>query len=120
MPAQVVVVLREPEIGAQAAAALQAAGYDTVAIPDSMQALRALEESTRAQVLITSVNFERGKPNGLALARMTRMRRPELKVIFTNGPDAEQHVSRDGMFLPSPLRPERLAETVARLMDGQT
>jgi len=118
MPAQVVVVLREAELGAQAAAALQAAGYDAVAIPDSMQALRALEASRHAEVLITSVNFESGKPNGLALARMTRLRRPELKVIFSNGPDAEQHVNRDGTFLPSPLQPERIAEAVAKLMNG--
>ncbi len=118
MPAQVVVVLREAELGAQAAAALQAAGYDALAIADSMQALRALEQGRRAELLITSVNFERGKPNGLALARMTRLRRPELKVIFTNGADSEQHVSDDGTFLLSPLRPDRLADAVARLIDG--
>jgi len=116
MPAQVVVVLKEAGLGEQAAAALQAAGYDAVAFHDSMRALRELEASRHAEVLITSVNFEPGKPNGLALARMTRMRRPNLKVIFSNGPDAEEHVSRDGVFLPSPVQPDRLAETVARLM----
>jgi DNA-binding NtrC family response regulator len=116
MPAQVVVVLREAELGEQAVAALRAAGYDAAVFPDSMQALRELEASRHAELLITSVNFERGKPNGLALARMTRMRRPDLKVIFTDGPDAEEHVNRDGMFLPSPLHPGRLADMVARLM----
>ena len=120
MPARVVVVLREAELGTNAAAALRAAGFDAVAFADSMQALRALEASERAKVLVTSVNFQRGKPNGLALARMTKLRRPDLKVIFTNGPDAEQHVHRDGTFLPSPLHHGRLAEAVARLMGEAT
>ncbi len=116
MPAQVVVVLREPILAGKTEAALIRAGYDAVAITDPMRALRILDEAQTVDVLITNADFLPGQPNGLALARMTKQRRPNLKVIFTNGPEKEPHVRKDGVFIPTPTEPGPIVETVAKLM----
>jgi hypothetical protein len=42
----------------------------------------ALTDADRIELLITSVNFAAGQPNGVSLARMARMRRPGLTVLF--------------------------------------
>jgi hypothetical protein len=47
---------------------------------------------------------------------MTRQRRPDLKVIFANGPETEPHVRQDGAFIPTPTTPESIVEVADRLM----
>jgi hypothetical protein len=51
-------------------------------IPGADGALRALE-TEHFEILITRVRFAIGQPNGAALARMARMKRPGTKVVFT-------------------------------------
>jgi DNA-binding NtrC family response regulator len=116
MPARVVVVLRERILARQTAEALISAGYDAIALTNSMAALQALEAAKNIELLITSAHFPGHQPNGLALARMTRQRRPDLKVIFANGPETEPHVRHDGAFIPTPTAPESIVEVADRLM----
>jgi hypothetical protein len=47
-----------------------------------MAALDAIEVGSRLRVLVTRVDFGPGKPNGIALARMVRVKRPGTKVVF--------------------------------------
>jgi hypothetical protein len=65
MPARVVVVLRERILGRQTAEALITAGYDAIALANSMAALRALEEAKDIELLITSAHFPGHQPNGI-------------------------------------------------------
>ena len=116
MPARVVVVLRERILARQTAEALISAGYDAIALTNSMAALQTLEAAKNIELLITSAHFPGHQPNGLALARMTRQRRPGLKVIFANGPETEPHVRQDGAFIPTPTTPESIVEAADRLM----
>ena len=116
MPARIVVVLREPELAVQTADALVGAGYDAIALSNSMTALSVLEAADSVELLITSADFLPNQPNGLALARMTKLRRPDLKVIFTDGPDLAPHVREDGLFIPTPATPGPIVETVEKLM----
>src|SRR6478752_6068605 len=75
MPARIVVVLNEPEIAEEAASALGAQGQDALALVDPMTALEALEGAERIEVLVTGLDFAPGKPNGIALGRMARLKR---------------------------------------------
>jgi DNA-binding NtrC family response regulator len=116
MPARVVLVLREQALANKTAEALINAGYDAVAMRNSMAALKVLEAARRVELLITSAYFPGHQPNGLALARITRRRRPELKVIFTNGRDTKPYVEKDGVFIPTPADPLALAGAAEMLL----
>lgn len=116
MPANIVVVLREPSLAGATAKALVEAGYQAVAMKDSMAALQALESAETIELLITSADFPGRQPNGAALARMTRQRCPNLKVIFANGPDLQPHVRHDGAFIPTPTTPDSIVELAEKMM----
>jgi CheY-like chemotaxis protein len=76
MPAKIAIVHDEPEFVDAALAALRGAGYDAIAIMDSLSAMDALEHPKHVELLITRVRFPSGTPNGAALARMARLKRP--------------------------------------------
>lgn len=118
MPAQVVVVLRDALLAFKSAESLVRAGYNAIAMTDSMAALNVLEAAREIELLITSVEFSDHQPNGLALARMTRRRRPELKVIFANGADMKPHVEEDGTFIATPTSPEAVVAAANELMQA--
>jgi DNA-binding NtrC family response regulator len=120
VPARIVVVLREPVLAGKTAEALVQAGYHAISIPTAMRALMALEEARDIELLITSAHFPGRQPNGLALARMTRQRRPELKVIFANGPDTQPFVRHDGAFIPTPTSPDSIVELADKMMRNLT
>lgn len=109
-------VLRDPGLAAETAEALTEVGYEAMAMTSSMGALRALEAANTIELLIASADFPDSQPNGLALARMTRLRRPQLRVIFTNGPEKRPHVEKDGVFIPTPTTPNAIVEVAERLM----
>jgi CheY-like chemotaxis protein len=76
MPSRIVLVHDDQEFLEPALEALRRAGYDVVAFQDSMAALDALEHPTHIELLITRIRFPEGTPNGAALARMARIKRP--------------------------------------------
>jgi DNA-binding LytR/AlgR family response regulator len=90
---------------------LEATGFD-----DPIMALDAMEASSRVRVLVTGVEFPPGKPNGVALALMVRTKRPGTKVVFVASEKYAPHTEGLGVFLPSPLNPDVLVATVARLL----
>ena len=57
-----------------------------------------------------------GKPNGAALARMVRMKRPGTKVVFIALKETEPYTEGLGVLLPRPLNPDILVATVSRLL----
>jgi DNA-binding NtrC family response regulator len=76
MPARIVLAHDDPSFVADTVKALRAAGYEVAAFTDTMLALDALETARRVEVLITRVRFAAGMPNGVALSRMARVKRP--------------------------------------------
>jgi DNA-binding NtrC family response regulator len=113
MPATIVVVHDEPESLGEITEGLRSAGYDVAAFLDPLAAIAALE---RARVLITRVQFTRGRPHGIALAQMAQVRRPGIKLVFTALPEYELEAKALGEFLPLPIRMPELLETVDRLI----
>jgi len=102
MPARVVVVLTEDRVAEQAAAALAAAGYDATCLSDPMAALTALEAAENIELLITCADFGPDQPNGLALTRMARHKRPGIRVLFVGELKLEHHMDGLGDFWRRP------------------
>ena len=76
----------------------------------------ALEIAGRAQIidlLFTDIVMPGGL-SGWQLAESIRLRRPEIKVVFTSGyaNDVTQIQSRQVLFLPKPYRLNKLAEII--------
>ena len=96
------------------ARSLEAAGYEVDAFPDYRLALPALERGDRFDLLLVDVVMP-DRVNGFALARMARMRRPDLKVIYLTAFDLSTSEAV-GKVLRKPLPLETLlAEIEAEL-----
>jgi DNA-binding NtrC family response regulator len=117
MPARVVIVHDDPAFLDPAVAALRLAGYDVAAFSDSMAAISALEAIEKTELLITRVHFPAKTPNGVALARMARHKRREIKVLFAAHPNSEKYVGDLGEFLPTPVEVSQLVRTVSRMIE---
>jgi DNA-binding NtrC family response regulator len=116
MPARVVLVHDEPEFLEPLDAALRQAGHDVATFADPMEALDALDAAQSIEVLVTRVQFPVGKPNGLAVARMARVKRPEIRVIFTAQPEFARYAEGVGVFMPRPVSVADVVATVERLL----
>ena len=81
-----------------AVTALRADFLDVIGFDNPMAALNAIEDDTRIRVLITRVAFGPGKLNGVALARMVRVKRPGTKVVFVA---RTEHPIRRGSGIPA-------------------
>src|SRR5271155_4651531 len=99
MPARIVVAHDDPGFVDNTVMALRAAGYDVAAFGDSMSAFAALEAADRVEVLITRLLFPEGTPNGAALGRMTRLKRPGVKVLFVALPELQVYPEGVGELL---------------------
>jgi hypothetical protein len=115
MPAQIVVVLNDTALTDQAVEALRGSGYEALAIHDPMAALQALESASGVELLVTSGDFPRG-PNGLSIARMARLKCPDLRTLFIGPALIADTVSKDGMYLAVPTTAMQVAATVTEMM----
>ena len=82
-----------------------------------MSGIEALEHPRHIKLLITRVRFPSGTPNGAALARMARLKRPGIKVLFASFPEVHQHIDGLGEYLPRPFSTDELLEAVGRILD---
>ena len=74
-----------------------------MALADPMTALELLEGTERLEVLVTCLDFAPGKPNGIALGRMARMKRPGIRVLFLGPADLEKLAEGVGTFVSCPV-----------------
>jgi len=119
MPAHIVVVHDHPAFVDRVVTALTTAGYDVAAFMSTMRAIEALEAAQHIEVLITRVLFPMGQPNGAALARMARMKRTGVKVLFTALPETQEHTVGVGEFLPAPVVTSDIVEMVGKMLTEQ-
>jgi DNA-binding NtrC family response regulator len=116
MPAAVLVVHDERSTRELAVSALRAAFLEAVGFTDPLAALDAIEASSQVRVLVTRVMFGPDQLNGIALARMVRMKRPGIKLVFVAREEYAPHAEGLGVFLPRPLNPDIFVATVSRLL----
>jgi CheY-like chemotaxis protein len=95
---------------------LRAAGFEVSLAPDHRLALEDLESTRPVDLLITDIVMP-DRVNGVALSRMARMRRPELKVIYLTAYDIPG-VEDDaiGPVLRKPIDEDRLVAEVRRVL----
>jgi DNA-binding NtrC family response regulator len=115
MPAPVLVVHNEDETRERALAALRAAGHEVIGFSDPTAALNAIEAASRVRVVVTRVNFGERKLNGVALARMLKIKRLGVSMVFILRPRNLHFAADLGECLPAPFDAEALVEAVARV-----
>src|SRR5690348_1267908 len=95
---------------------LRDAGYEVSIAPDFRMALRVLEGQGALDLLVADIVMP-GGVNGLALSRMARLRRRDLKVLYVTGydiPGADREAL--GPILRKPLSDEQLVSEVERVL----
>lgn len=116
MPARVVIVLNEPGAAQEVARLLPLAVRDVLALSNSMHALDALDHADTVQVLVTGAAFGSGQPNGIALIRIARRRRPGIKAVLIGEPEHTPLMAGLGVFLRSPASPVQIADVVRAIL----
>jgi DNA-binding NtrC family response regulator len=99
-----------------ALASLHAAGHEAIGFENAMTALDAIEADSRVRVLVTGVDFGQGSLNGVALARMVKVKRPGLQAIHIASLEDHPYTERVGEFLSLPLDAQALVEVVRQLL----
>jgi CheY-like chemotaxis protein len=114
------IVLVDDDAGFAAAAAntLRNEGFEVLTATDYVPALKELESARRIDLLICDIVMPK-RVNGLALSRMARMRRPDLKVIYVSAYDIPG-IEREafGSVLRKPVDEETLVAEVRRTLTG--
>jgi CheY-like chemotaxis protein len=85
-PRQILVVDDDEVFREATGSLLRSAGHDVHLAPDYRLALQTLEGGAPLDLLVVDIVMPDGV-NGLALARMARLRRPSLKIIYLTGYD---------------------------------
>jgi CheY-like chemotaxis protein len=113
---RILLVDDDPAFGDAMARVLRAAGSEVFLAPDYRLALEDLESTRPIDLLIMDIVMP-DRVNGVALSRMTRMRRPELKVIYLTAydiPGVEDEAA--GPVLQKPIDEDRLVAEVRRVL----
>jgi CheY-like chemotaxis protein len=96
---------------------LRAAGYEVRLAPDFRLALQILESDEPVDLLIVDIVMP-DRVNGLALARMARLRRPNLKIIYLSGYDLSGVNDQAlGPILRKPIEGDVLVEEIRRALE---
>jgi CheY-like chemotaxis protein len=99
---------------------LQKAGYTAQLMSHFQTALEALEGDAPIDLLLTDIVMP-SRVNGVALSRMARMRRRDIKVLYLTGYDIPG-IDREalGPVLRKPVSPEDLIGEVERVLAAQS
>jgi DNA-binding response OmpR family regulator len=109
MPGRILILEDDVSFSYSASKALESAGFDVVVAHDYLTALQAMEDGT-IELLLADVVLGNGV-NGLALARMARMRHQDLRVLLMTGYDLPADEAF-GVPLHKPLKEEDLIKAV--------
>ena len=85
-PSRILFVDDDQVLAMALAEVLRGAGFEVQLAPDYRLALEVLETNASVDLLVCDIVMP-DRVNGLALGRMARLRRPELKIIYVTGHD---------------------------------
>jgi DNA-binding NtrC family response regulator len=117
MRARVILVHDEPGFVCQLTTALESVGHRVTTFPDPLVAWDIVNTGQRFEALITRIQFQAGKSNGVALARMARSRQPGIRVLFTALPEYAAHADGLGTFLAMPVSIQEVTETLRKMLE---
>jgi CheY-like chemotaxis protein len=112
----ILVVDDDPTLGAALCQVLNRQGYSATSATGFHAALEILESERRIDLLLVDIVMPDGV-NGLALSRMARLRRRDLKVMYMTGysiPGVEREAL--GPILRKPVDNQLLLDEIARLL----
>jgi len=117
-PTGVLRVDDEPLVRALGVDVLEDAGFHVVEAANAHEALQTLESRSDVRVLFTDVNMP-GEIDGLALARVVRERRPEVRLLVTSGQarPGPGDLPDTGHFVPKPWDPDAIVGRIRNLID---
>jgi CheY-like chemotaxis protein len=95
---------------------LSHAGFETVIAENYMEALAAFENGAKINLLLADVVMPAGV-NGFALARMARMRHPDLKILYLTAFDVPTSEAL-GKILKKPIGDDELLSEVREALKG--
>lgn len=116
MPARIVIALGTTDVGKHVAEDLARNGFDVLEVDSSMAALDVLEQARRLEVLITRADFGPNQPNGVALVRMARIKRPDIRALFIGDPSVAPHMEGLGAFLALPAKAADIVRRTIELL----
>lgn len=97
---------------------LKRAGYSVHLAPDYRLALSLLESGQPIDLMFTDIVMP-DRVNGLALARMARLRRPTIKLLYVTGYDIPGLATEAlGPILRKPVADEELLAAVRQLLSS--
>jgi signal transduction histidine kinase/PleD family two-component response regulator len=120
----ILLVEDDEDVRANSAGNLRELGYRVVEAADGAAALRLLETDASVQLLFTDVGLPGGM-NGRQLADQARLRRPDLKVLFTTG-YARNAIVHHGRLDPGvemiakPYTYAALAKKIRAMLEGKS
>jgi CheY-like chemotaxis protein len=94
---------------------LEVAGYTVRSVTSSMAALDVLDSDVKIDLVLADIVMPPGQPNGLALGRMARMKRLDIKVAYMTGYELD-HVSLPDAVFRKPLDFEHLVAELRVLL----
>jgi CheY-like chemotaxis protein len=116
LPGRVLLVDDDQVLAEAFAQVLRGAGYQVQLAPDYRLALEVLESAAPVDLLVCDIVMP-DRVNGLALGRMARLRRPELKIIYITGhniPGIENEAL--GPVLRKPIDNDLLIAEIERVL----
>jgi CheY-like chemotaxis protein len=107
----------EPIVLMDAVQSLEDAGFEVVDAYDGENALVKLDQRPDIAALFTDVNMP-GRLDGVALARVVRERRPDMKLVVTSAAAklTRADIPDDGRFVPKPYDGRCVAELIKELL----
>lgn len=95
--------------------------YHVLEAKDSDEA-KAVSESHKGPISLLITDLVMPRTNGMELARFLRPKRPEMKVLYISGYNADVNVQievwdAEAEFLPKPFSPNGLLQKVCDLLD---
>jgi len=117
---QRILLVDDDEVFREATAAvLRAAGYEVRPAPDFRLALEILESDEAIDLFLVDIVMP-DRVNGLALARMARLRRPDIKIMYVSGYDLPGiEAEALGPIIRKQVDDEAFLARVAALLAGQ-
>lgn len=99
-------------------AVLQSVGYQVRLAPDFRLALEILESSEPIDLFLVDIVMP-DRVNGLALARMARLRRPDIKVVYLSGYSIEGiEAEALGPIIRKPVDNDSFLDRIARILEA--
>jgi len=82
-----------------------------------MTALRAFDGPPTVDLLVTRVAFDRGTIHGIALARMAKVKCLDIRILFVDLLERQEHTEGVGAFIALPVAVPDLIRAIERLPD---